>query len=363
MTGSDPGRPDGDLVVVDPADAAAELEPTPESDDDADAEAVEWWRHDNERWVVGDAGRQPEIVPVPSAPLAATRPDTVIDGGRVGGLVYRAVSLRGFSHQQSGLPRQDAYLVRPTRDGQWLVGCVADGVSEGKQSHEAADLACREITAILAGALVDLEPGLGPEAWREAVTQLPWQAAVDQASVAIRQAANAHVRSVYERRGDRAALAQLAEAPLTDANARKVMSSTAVVFIVSALPAPDGGFPCAVAVAAGDSSALLLTDRRWQPITAVKNEGAEVATSAVEPLPRPVTVQPAVHHLRPDGALVVITDGLGDPLGSGRGVVGRFLATMWTQPPDLLAFAQQAGFYRRTFTDDRTAVVIWAGPD
>jgi hypothetical protein len=141
------------------------------------------------------------------------------------------------------------------------------------------------------------------------------------------------------------------------------MSATAVVFIVSAVPAPDSGFPCAVAVAAGDSSALLLTDGQWRPITAVKNDGADIASSVVEPLPRQVTVRPTTHHLGRCEALVVITDGLGDPLGTGRGVVGRFLSAMWARPPDLLAFPQQAGFYRRTFTDDRTAVVVWGWPD
>jgi hypothetical protein len=94
----------------------------------------------------------------------------------------------------------------------------------------------------------------------------------------------------------------------------------------------------------------------------VKNDGAEVASSGVSALPREVTVQPVAHELAPGEVLAVVTDGLGDPLGTGQGVVGRFLATMWSQPPDLLAFAQQAGFYRRSYTDDRTAAVLWIAP-
>jgi hypothetical protein len=57
---------------------------------------------------------------------------------------------------------------------------------------------------------------------------------------------------------------------------------------------------------------------------------------------------------------VLITDGVGDPLGSGGGTVGRFLAHMWATPPEILAYAQHVGFYRKSFTDDRTAVTVWA---
>jgi serine/threonine protein phosphatase PrpC len=323
----------------------------------------EWWRHPNGRWVVGDAGRQPEVVSVPSIGLAVTRPDTVIDGGRLGALEYRATSQRGLGHRQAGTPRQDAYVVRPTRDGRWLAGCVADGVSEGKRSHEAADLVCRDLTAVLLDALAEITAEVEPSTWDEVVRRLPWQEAAERASAAVREAATEVVQGVYQRRGDTDALARLAQRPLTESQARQVMSTTAIAFAVSAQPAADGGHPAVVAVVAGDSSALLLSDGAWEPLTAVKNEDAEVASSAVHPLSREAEVRTVTRHLRPGQAVAVITDGLGDPLGAGRGVVGRFLASMWARPPDLLDFGQHAGFYRRTFTDDRTAVVVWVEPD
>lgn len=300
-----------------------------------------WWRHDNGRWVIEDAGRQPEIAPVPAQGNAGTRPDTLVDGGTIGGLTYRATSQRGFGHQQLGTPRQDAYLVRPTPDRRWLVGCVADGVSEGKQSHEAADLVCAETTLGLARAL-----SAGCE-----LNELPWTDVAEAANAAVRRAA----REAVARSGT-----PLADESFDDARARRVMSTTAVVFVVSTAAGADG-FPYAVAVVAGDSAALLLDDGEWTPLSAVKNEGAEVASSAVNPLPRPVEVRPEARVLRPGQALVVITDGVGDPLGSGSGVVGRFLASMWATPPEILAYAQHVGFYRKSFTDDRTAVTVWAG--
>jgi Protein phosphatase 2C len=326
------------------------------------AATTPWSLHPNGRWVIGDAGRQPEVVPVPSTLLASTRPDIIIDGGRIGGLVYRATSQRGFGHQESGTPRQDAYVARPTRDDRWLLGCVADGVSEGRRSHEAADLVCRNMTGVLASALDELPAEVDAETWPQVAAELPWQRAVDEASTAVREAATVAVHLAYERRNDRAGLARLAERPLTESEARTVMSSTVTAFAVRTYPDRDGTFPAAVS-AVGDSSALLLSDGGWQPLTGIKNTDTAIASSAVQPLPGNVTVQPIARHLRRGEALVVITDGLGDPLGAGAGVVGRFLAAMWAEPPDLLAFAGHTGFYRRTFADDRTAVVVWADPD
>ncbi|MEV6527258.1 protein phosphatase 2C domain-containing protein [Longispora sp. NPDC051575] len=346
----------GDTPEDDPEPTVAE-QPEPRTQP-----RPEWWRHDNERWIVGDAGRQPEVVPLPSTAIAATRPDTVVDGGRVGGLDFRATSTRGLGHQQAGTPRQDAYLVRPSRDGRWLVGCVADGVSEGRRSHEAADLVCHTVSRVLLDGLAATRPeDLGD--WQSAVERLPWQEAVDAASAAVVRAAHAAMQAVYRRRGDVESLASLEDAPLPEAAARTVMSSTAVAFLVSTAADSTGGHPFALTVAAGDSSALRLAAGAWHPLSEVKNAGADIASSAVRPLPRAVRTQPTSGVLRPGEALAVITDGLGDPMGAGQGVVGRFLADRWRTPPDLLAFAQHVAFYRRTFTDDRTAVVVWVDAD
>ena len=84
-------------------------------------EDTAWRHHANERWVVGDHGTQPDMVPT-AAKLAPERPDTTIDGARLGGIEYRAVSLRGFSHWTERKPRQDAYLLRLSANQQWLVG-------------------------------------------------------------------------------------------------------------------------------------------------------------------------------------------------------------------------------------------------
>lgn len=333
-----------------------------------DAAPTPWHRHDDGRWIIEDAGRQPDVVAVPAPGKAGIRPDTVIDGGRVRGVVYRATSQRGFAHQERGTPRQDAYLVRPTPDRRWLVGCVADGVSEGKLSHEAADLVCQETTVRLARGLsrlaADGESATGEGSagdWAEAVaSRLPWSDVVEAASESVRQAARTAFEQKFDRTGNTAEREEFEKKRWDDQSARAVMSSTAVVFAVHTEPAPDGDHPAFVAMVAGDSTALLLDGDAWTPIGAVKNEGAEIMSSAVVSLPGPVRVQSRAFPLRPGQALVVITDGLGEPLGSGGGVVGRFLSSMWREPPGILAFAEHVGFYRKSFADDRTAVAVWA---
>lgn len=308
----------------------------------------DWQRHPGGRWVVGDPGRQSEVQARP-ATTAQGRPDTTIDGASVGNITYRAVSLRGLSHWSEGKPRQDAYLLRVTANGQWLVGCVADGVSKSTYSHMAADIACREITKCITQALDGQPPVADAETWPKLADELPWQQAVDEASAAMVAKASTGLPAEQHE-------------SLTAAQVRGTMATTAVAFAVAATPAEDGQLPYALVVAAGDSSAVVLSQGRWHPVTAVKNAGSDMASNAVLALPREVEVAPLTGFLRPGDALAVVTDGIGDPMGSGAGEVGRFLATHWSRPPDLLAFAGHAAFYRRGFADDRTAAVVWYAP-
>ncbi|MEV0895648.1 protein phosphatase 2C domain-containing protein [Actinoplanes sp. NPDC049802] len=299
---------------------------------------VLWERHPNGRWIVGDAGNQPAVVAVPPA-LVRRRPDVAVDGGRVGRLDYRAASLRGVGHLETGKPRQDSYVVTVTRGDHWLVGCVADGVSDGRLSHRAADLACEK----LAGELID---GLaaGPDT---DLDTLDWAAGVAGVNAAIRR--------------EFLAAARVEDADLADV--RALMSTTAVAFAVAARPDPDGAHRAVVASLAGDSAALVLDGDGWRPVTAVKGEGEEMASNAVRPLPREVEAEPVTLALRPGDVLAVVTDGIGDPMGSGGGVVGRFLAEQWAGPPDTIEFANQVGFYRKTFMDDRTVIAVWVAPE
>jgi hypothetical protein len=308
--------------------------------------------------VLGEAGKVAAVLPRPSVP--SVRPDTAVDGANVGTIAFRAASLRGLSHQIYAKPRQDAYEFQITKGEGWLIGCVADGVSQGRWSHAAADLACHHLIRVIASALDGSEAPTTSDGWTEISRALPWQVATDDATAAIVDAAVVRLRSALPSTDGRDQIDELLLAPDRDAQIAKLMSTTAIVFAVGTRPTDDRAIPFALAVAAGDSSAFILSGSEWLPITAVKNEGQEIASSAVRPLPsRGVLVESKSGLLRPGEALVVMTDGVGDPLGAGKGVVGQFLSSQWNRPPELLAFAGHVGFVRKTFVDDRTVFAVW----
>ena len=94
-------------------------------------------------------------------------------------------------------------------------------------------------------------------------------------------------------------------------------------------------------------------------MTAVFAVGADENQSVVIGSSGFVAAINAVYHNRAR-PIFLMTDGVGDPLGRGDGPVGRFLATEWAEPPDMLSFAGQVAFARRSYDDDRTVVGVRA---
>jgi hypothetical protein len=277
---------------------------------------------------------------VSTMPLNPADPaDTLVDGGCAGELVVRAASSRGIAHRHDRIPRQDDYAICAT--DRWLVVAVADGVSAGPQSHQAATLACRVGTAAVRD---DLDATDDP-------AEVRWD---DMLSTVARRIV------AYGRR----ALSDEARGPedIDPKDVASLMATTLAIAAVRLEPAADGNYEAAV-VALGDTSAFLLEDGSgWTPVTAVKNDGATIASSATAALPYLPEdgVTPTHVAISPAGALMLMSDGVGDPLGRGDGPVGRHLASLWADPPDPLTFAAQVAFARKSFDDDRTVVGIWS---
>lgn len=288
--------------------------------------------------VIGDSGRAfTEVRPVLFADQWV-QADTEIDGGSLGGLEVRAASLRGLSHRHQGTPRQDAYGFA-VADG-WFTAVVADGVSSGPLSHEAARLVARR----------------GPE-------QVVRQLGAGRAPADIDWP---EVFSVLAKLILRAGERSLTRSHITPAEGQSVdqavvaAMATTATFVVC--PTSAAGQREAAVAWMGDSPAWrLAADGGWQCLSEVKGAGAEVATSRVPALPMLPgdTVPSRVVTLAPDDVLLVMTDGVGDPLGGADGEVGRFLADVWRTPPDPLDFAAQTGFGRKSYDDDRTVVGVW----
>lgn len=300
-----------------------------------------WTGQSGSPWIVGNPGRSFGVVPKLSA--GVDPPDTVVDGAQAGAMTVRAASVRGLSHRYYTTPRQDAYAAAVTEDQGYVIAIVADGVSSGKYSHQAAKIVTESGAAILADQLKTRR--LDAIDWVPLLREL------------------AHKIVTYAQYyADPAGASQPPRPALNPLAAAEFMASTALFAILAVHPNADGDREAAV-LAVGDTSAWILRNREWLAIGKIKNEGAQIASSATAALPL-VPESPVADHLLigSDDILVLMTNGVGDPLGNGKGEVGRFLASEWATPPSPLDFAAQVGFARKTFDDDRTVVAIWPNP-
>ncbi|WP_412541786.1 protein phosphatase 2C domain-containing protein [Longispora sp. K20-0274] len=241
--------------------------------------------------------------------------DTTLEAGRIGGVEVRAAATRGPSHRYYGEARQDAVGVCPVGD-RYLVVAVADGVGSAPKSDLGASTAVAEALRFLSDALLEV-----PDV-PEAVTGCFASAAEE----------------VRSRDADPAQL-----------------STTMTVAILDLNPTIEG-YAFHVAQL-GDSPAYTLSGGVFRELFA--GSGSEVHNAAVRSLPA---------HDHPDlvvsgriaagEALVLATDGLGNPLGFAE--VAEYLADAWRTPPGPIEFLYQLQFRRKTFDDDRSAVVLWA---
>ena len=292
---------------------------------------------------IGEPGRAAAAVTAQPDLAIPFRPDTVLDGveirdeAGVPRVVVRAASVRGLSHRYYGKTRQDEFAFSVAGEGRYLVAAVADGVSAGSLSHIAADVVTRSGCVRIARQLRAADPG-GLD-WTEVLHGLADEV-VDRGRRSLRGLRGAEARAVAEH-----------------------MAATALFAVVDLAPHDDGAMAVHV-MAFGDTSAWLLSPDApapWTPLHEVQNAGAYVASSATfaVPLVPDRAPPPTEARLAPGDALMLMSDGVGDPLGGGTGEVGTVLAAAWRRPPEPLTFAAQVGFARRSYDDDRTVVAVW----
>lgn len=261
--------------------------------------------------------------------LGSSVADTVVDGWSTDSYCVRAASVRGDTHRFSGLPRQDDLLITCHPASGSLIVAVADGLSSAPVSHHGANAACRYAT----GAILD--------SLNHGVT-IVWQDVFKNAAWALVELARRRIGG--------------------DADARVAEELFATTLTIAVLtPSSDHRTRLSVA-GVGDSAVWLLRENNLEWLAGGKDlsRGDEPFSSATAALPRlPVTINPAEFDIGSGDALLVISDGIGDPLGDGTGLVGDLMRSELRTPPAALQVARIADFSRATFTDDRTLAVVW----
>ncbi len=257
------------------------------------------------------------------------------DGGQSADFVVLAASVAGRAHRLGGGRCEDSYAwVKPGLGRLGLL--IADGVSTAGRGGEGADLAVDAAARYLSSC----------RGWGETECR----GAARRASAELLSAGGASARG------------KAAE-----------LSTTFVVALVTA----RGEGADVVLGRVGDSTAFTLVAGLWRELfTAPDNDDLHhlatdvlpfsCAQDASKTIEAHDTIETVSAHLPGGTAIVLMTDGLADPLRDGPSTVAPGLAEVLgeahggTLSP--LALAAAADFSRRGCQDDRTIVIAWPRP-
>ena len=304
----------------------------------------ESWEGTVTPYVVGDPGHAATAVLERPAREAPDHHGIVLDGAVVrpddeGPWTHvRGASVRGLRHRHDGTVRQDEYCFRQTTDDRYLVLAVADGVSAGSLSHEAAAVAARFGCEVVADWLATLAPA-----------EVPWEHVLKTLSDLVEQRG----RGVLRRRG-------VDVETWTASELAEELATTLVLAVVDLRP--DDGAHRVQTVRVGDSSAWVLSGAR--PVGEPARHQERRCGDRLLGDRRAATGDVLrVRVARGRGGGGSRRDDRRDqrPARRRRQRPGRFLAEVWATPPSVLQFGAQVDFARKSFDDDRTAVAVWVG--
>lgn len=268
--------------------------------------------------LLGDREAAAALVPWRMSDADGYAADTALDACRIGALEVRAAATRGPAHRCYGEPRQDDLAMTHTGQGRYLVMAVADGVGNAPRSHVGSREATRVAVAAVAGEL-----GADGSVDQEVTTRVTARVARH--------------------------LLDLAE----DGNPGQLATTLTVGYLAVG---DDHRF---VLFGVGDSPAYLLRPDGFSLLGGQRPaEADELQTTGTHCLPQdPTRTWMCSGRLGPRQALVLATDGLGNPLRDEG--VRRWLGERWRTPPGPIEFLAQLQFRLRSHDDDRTAIVVW----
>jgi serine/threonine protein phosphatase PrpC len=268
------------------------------------------------------------------------------DGGWSEEFVVMAASVAGVAHRLAGRRCEDAFGWASPASGK-LALVIADGVSTAGRGGEGADIAVSAVCSFLMG-----RPGVEGNG-------------VEGNGV---EGNGAEANGWGEKEGQAALRTASTELVRIGGPVASELSTTLVVALVSA----DGGQADVALARVGDTSAFLLQGRhggtRWRELFPHPGD-EDFRGLPVEVLPWRDgaglgPIETATVTMTPGDALVLLTDGVADPLREGPGTVAPALAEVLSGGPTgalaPLDLAYAADFSRRGCQDDRTVVAAWA---
>jgi serine/threonine protein phosphatase PrpC len=272
--------------------------------------------------------------------------DLELDLGSLGDLRVIAGSTRGTKHQYYGEENQDSFYVARTKDSNFLVVAVADGVG----SAEYSSYGSRFITHFVANSLArDLNEN--PEISTGAIQKLI-RRFVTEASDRMQQ----------WRPGD---LYAPSIEPTEDN--KNIVSSTLCLAIVPTIAAENGDRSIVLACV-GDSPCYTLNNEGWTIQSFATKEG-ELLEHGTHALPAALGATPLMDiisfEMKSSDVLVLMTDGIGTSLANGDTPVGRWLAPRLYGPQlmtdfiHVLDYVQTLTADRQGEDDDRTLMVVY----
>lgn len=267
-------------------------------------------------------GQAPWHLPIGSSPsgLAA-------DAARVGDLEVRAASVVGAGHrcEEPAAPRQDAYALGRTPDEKYLIIAVADGVSDSPHSDLGARVAVSAATRELAKML-----------------------------------ANGGMKAIDEDLLYKVVAGEMLGTGRNRGVADRDICSILIVAVIQAFSRPEG-VRRVWASWIGDVSLWVLREGTLHRMTGKEKAGLDRnVLDAVLPYD-PDRSETRRFELHPSDRVAVMTDGLSDSLHEIP-EVSEYFARQWAGPvPHPAVFLHSLCYDGPGQTDDRTAVVVWAG--
>lgn len=310
-------------------------------------------RHDPEPDEPGGPGGEPEIaddrlVPFPVVPgppqlgevstmsrdawrlpIKPAQPGIAADEGRLGSVTVRAASVVGPGHRTDStpLPRQDAYRLGRSTDGEYLIAAIADGMSDSTHSDLGATLAVTTVVSHVRD-LLDAKKDLTELDGAEIFTH-----------VARTMVHAAEQRSLGA--GD--------------------VRSTLAVLVIAARPGAEGKHSGWIATV-GDSAVWQRTESGWEVITGDAKD-PEAGSGLSSFLPHyPSDAAGYLFGAPGSTVLALLTDGVSDAFHKVPGAE-QWFCERWAKPMPAVSLLLDVSYEARTAQDDRTAVVVWLAPE